>query len=182
MTVNTEAYDKLLRDFPSGHVATESSSITGLCLYGLIRFLRPTKVVEIGSHMGIAAAWMARAVAENGHGTYTGYEINPDLVSRSKALLSGCLPSGPWTIVHGSFFDAPGPVVTDFAFLDIDPKETYRQAWEHLEVPVGGVLVADDVTYLPQAATIIEYARSLPGWKSVVLAGERGLLLARREA
>lgn len=37
-------------------------------LYGLIRWLRPTSVVEVGTHIGASAVWMARALQENGDG------------------------------------------------------------------------------------------------------------------
>ena len=37
-------------------------------LYALIRSLKPLVVVEVGTYRGYAAAWMARALQENGIG------------------------------------------------------------------------------------------------------------------
>ena len=35
-------------------------------LYALVKWLRPTTVVEVGTHLGMSAVWMARALQENG--------------------------------------------------------------------------------------------------------------------
>ncbi len=37
-------------------------------LYALVRWLRPVSVVEIGTHIGATAVWLARALQENGVG------------------------------------------------------------------------------------------------------------------
>lgn len=44
-------------------------------LYGLIRWLEPQIVVEVGTHIGMSAVWMARALQENNHGRL--YCIDP---------------------------------------------------------------------------------------------------------
>lgn len=44
-------------------------------LYALVRWLRPEVVVEVGTHIGAAAVWLARGLQENGSGLL--YCIDP---------------------------------------------------------------------------------------------------------
>lgn len=70
--------------FDSGGVEIE----VGEFLYGLVRTMKPKRILETGTRFGISAAFMGLALAENGRGLLTTIETSPTSMDRAKALFA----------------------------------------------------------------------------------------------
>lgn len=60
--------------FNSGGVECE----VGEFLYGLVRMIKPKRILETGTHYGIGAAYMSQALKDNGFGKLTTIEYIPE--------------------------------------------------------------------------------------------------------
>lgn len=92
-------------------------------LYGLIRWLRPTSVVEVGTHLGMSAVWMARALQENGGGTLTCIDNfcwadQPDQKRSWFENTSRCGVGDFVRLVEGRSQEVEWPGRVDFAYID----------------------------------------------------------------
>ena len=177
-------YEVMKRTYKDGEMMPESSAATFEFLYGLVRLLKPMRIVEVGSHNGVALSWLVRAAVENKNGALVvGYEIDPRLRAEAVQRLELCAPGERWQ-VKGDFFAEPAPVECDFCFLDIDPKSDYQRAFQRLSIAEDGMLVADDMLRGEHAADALDFSYKEfvgnPAWHTVMLKGERGVLMARR--
>ena len=62
--------------FNSGGVEVEVAEL----LYSLVRSIKPNRIVETGTHLGISSLYMALAARENNKGKVITYEIIPELL------------------------------------------------------------------------------------------------------
>ena len=92
----------------------------GKLLYGLVRWLQPESCVEIGSAHGYTAAWVARALQENGGGQLTCIEDFSLEDSASQLFYNlGALGIDNVAVVRGDSANADNwPAKVDFAFID----------------------------------------------------------------
>lgn len=93
----------------------------GFLLYSLVRYLRPSHVVEIGTWRGYSCAWMARALQDNEHGHLTAIDdwslSGASLAETSRSVVElglGDLVS----FVPGDSLQTPWPKPAEFVFLD----------------------------------------------------------------
>lgn len=180
MAVNEAVFKELEAKYPAGTLVDSSSVPTSQLLYALAKLVRPCRVVEIGTFHGATSAWLARAVAENGYGDYVGYEINPDNARITRAVLEEACPGGKW-IVHQRDIRQEPYVEADFVFMD-HAKQLYMEATQKLMIPVGGYLCAHDTASWPEAVHFGRWMQVMPGWESINIQQERGLMIARRLA
>lgn len=61
---------------------------TGEFLYGLVRVLKPSRVLETGTHVGIGASYMGMALKENMRGFLDTVEFLPEIHQRAKKRLA----------------------------------------------------------------------------------------------
>ncbi len=137
-----------------------------LVLFKLIRHLQPAMCLEIGTCLGISAAYQAAALQLNGSGRLVTVEGVESLAKLASANLEE-LQASAATVVTGMFGDvweslAPSLSELDFAFIDgsHNPRATLR-FFEELETHMarGGVLVFDDIRWskgMTAAWTIIQ--------------------------
>ncbi len=124
-------------------------------LYRIIRELRPKQVIELGTNVGISAAYIAAALKENGDG---GRIITLDSSQYRQALarsLHASLGLDNVTYVQGLFSDTLKQTLAenppcDLAFIDghhqYEPTlEYYNQVLEHCSD--HAVLVFDDIRW-----------------------------------
>ena len=121
---------------------------TGRLLWVLVRAVRATRVLEVGTSNAFSTIWLADAVRAMG-GHVTTLELNPDKIALARANLARAGLDGVVDIVEGRAADTlrtlPGPF--DVVFLDAD-RASYL-AYLELVVPKlrpGGLLIADNVT------------------------------------
>lgn len=91
-------------------------------LYALVRWLRPQNIVEIGTHLGMSAVWLARGVQENGVGHL--WCIDPFCWSnepQEKLWHNNILACGVQdhvTLIKGRSQEVEWPASLDMAFID----------------------------------------------------------------
>jgi predicted O-methyltransferase YrrM len=56
---------------------------TGEFLYSFVRMLKPNRVLETGTHIGVGAAYMGTALKDNGQGMLHTVEFIPELRERA---------------------------------------------------------------------------------------------------
>lgn len=72
--------------FSGGEIAAKFSAFNdagvecevGEFLYALARLLKPQRILETGTHLGISAMYFAQAIADNGFGMVDTFEIIPE--------------------------------------------------------------------------------------------------------
>lgn len=116
-------------------------------LYGLVRLLKPTFVVESGTGQGYAATALASALQANGHGHLETFEPLPTF----QALAASRLAPLPATVNDGYSWEYDGPL-PDIVFLDSFGTQRPR----------------DIDFWLPQSVFLVvhdahEHAQLLPG-------------------
>ena len=131
-----------------------TSRMWALFLFGLVRRLRPRRCLELGTCLGISAAYQAAAQRLNGDGTLVTLEGDPALAALAAQSLRGLGLEGI-QLVPGRFQDTlqgvleeHGPV--DHAFIDGHHDGTatmgyFEQLLPHLAHPA--LLVFDDVSW-----------------------------------
>ena len=95
----------------------------GPLLYGLVRWLMPSVVVEVGSLGGYTAAWMARALFENGHGALWCIDDFSLVPGGREKLANNLEQLGVYdrvTILEGRSDLVVWPTPVDLAFIDGD--------------------------------------------------------------
>ncbi len=124
----------------------------GRVLYHLIRQFRPRRCLELGTCLGISAAYQAAALTMNGAGRLVTLEGGAALARMAEAHLEGLGLPGV-EVVRGRFAEAlptvlPAHSPIDFAFIDGHHHPAAMQAYYGLLAPYladGAVLVFDDI-------------------------------------
>lgn len=107
-----------VREIPNAGTARH-----GALLYGLVKWLRPSVVVEVGSLGGYTAAWMARALYENQSGhiwLIDDFSLVPDSRDDLEGNLEQLGLKGTYTILEGRSTEVVWPTPVDMAFIDGD--------------------------------------------------------------
>jgi predicted O-methyltransferase YrrM len=127
-----------------------------LLLYNLIREFKPSSCVELGTCLGISAAFQATALKFNGRGHLITLEGAESLASRARDHLSE-LALDNVSVVTGKFQDTldgvlHGEETVDYAFIDghHDERATlqyFRQILPFLAP--RALLVFDDISWTP---------------------------------
>ena len=127
-----------------------------LLLFHLIRGLRPAMCVEMGTALGMSAAFQAAALALNGRGRLVTAEGAPTFADAARQHLDA-LGLSAVRIVVGRFQDTLDGILrehrpVDYAFVDghHDGDATvayFKQFLPHLSD--GALLVFDDILYYP---------------------------------
>ena len=127
------------------------TSDTGRLLWIIVRAMRATRILEVGTSNGFSTIWLADAARSTG-GRVTTLEINPDKIRLARSNIAAAKLDGLVDMIEGPAADAlaalPGPF--DVIFLDAD-RPNYL-AYLELVVPKlrpGGMLIADNVTSHP---------------------------------
>ena len=127
----------------------------GRVLYHLIRQFRPRRCLELGTCLGISAAYQAAALTMNGAGRLVTLEGSAALARLAEAHLEGLGLPGV-EIVTGRFAEAlpavlPAHSPIDFVFIDGHHDPAAMQTYYGLLVPYladGAVLVFDDIFWM----------------------------------
>jgi predicted O-methyltransferase YrrM len=151
-------------------------------LFHLVRELEPEVCVEMGTCVGISAAYQATALKLNGHGRLITMEGAGPLARVSRENLVG-LGLDTVQVVTGRFQDALGDVLEEYAPVDFvfvdghhDEHATLRyfeQALPHLEP--GAVLVFDDIAWSAGMARAWSSVADHPDVNLAVSLGAMGL-------
>ena len=128
-------------------------------LFRLVRSLEPASCVELGTCVGVSAAYQAAALGFNGRGTLRTLEGSPEIAAVARETLAGLsgAAAGRATVVVGPFHETLAGVLAsaapvDFLFNDGHHDENavlryFEAALPHLAP--GAVVVFDDVDWSP---------------------------------
>lgn len=109
--------------FNSGGVECE----VGEFLYGLVRMIKPNRVLETGTHQGISAAYIGQALKDNGSGLLTTIEYIPENVQIATMRIK-VLELDEFIYVH--FGDALKYIIGekfDLILLDTEPHTRFKE-------------------------------------------------------
>lgn len=125
-------------------------------LFQLVRRQRPERCLELGTCLGVSAAYQAAALEDNGGGRLVTIEGAPTLVEIARRALDdlGLLRA---EVVTGRFQDVLEPVLEehgpiDFAFVDGHHDEHATVSYFETIAPrlsPGALLVFDDIAWSP---------------------------------
>ena len=118
----------------------------GEFLYGLVRMIKPTAILETGTYKGVSTALMAMALQENGAGKITTLEFIPELWKEANSMFD-IYHLRDW--IDSVIVDAKDYPVTpnkyDFIFLDTEPQTRFAEFlkfWSSLK-PGGFIAIHD---------------------------------------
>lgn len=115
-------------------------------LYGLVRILRPERILETGTYWGLSSSFMALALKENGFGMLDTLEITPQNVAKAKEKWAKLEIQNFITehLVRSTEFEPKQ--YYDFIFLDTEPEirfEELTKFFYHLNM--GGFILIHDL-------------------------------------
>lgn len=164
----------------------------GALLATLVRVLRPSLVVEIGTLFGYSAIWMGRVLPPEGR--LLTLELDPDHARVARRNLEDAGLAGRVTVLEGSALEVleeiEGPV--DLVFIDAD-KVSYPAylAWARNRLRTGGLVAADNVLWRGEVADPVDEAgRAIrrfledlagdPAWEATLVPTLEGMALGWR--
>jgi len=125
----------------------------GWLLYALVRVLRPTAVVEIGTAIGSSALWLAQALADNGHGRLHSIDVNACAPARARVERAGLAARVTFHTMssHGAQAAALARRVAPVGLLFVDGAHDCASVVQDIErwaaaVPPGGIVAFHDAT------------------------------------
>lgn len=114
-------------------------------LYALVRLVKPEHAVETGTWLGRSAVAIGKAMRDNGLGSLTTIEIDPEVASCARAEIAASDLEGRVKVVVGSSLDFQSASELEFALLDSDVglrATEFRHFYERLAP--GAVVVFHD--------------------------------------
>jgi predicted O-methyltransferase YrrM len=147
--------------------------------------LQPESVLELGTCVGVSAAYIGAALELNGHGRLVTLEGGTSLVQRSQHTLEELGLDGRVTVVHGPFGQTLEPTLqelgsVDLAFVDghhqEEPTLRYTEQIEgHLTQQA--VLAYDDIAWSAGMQSAWRQLCAAPGCAQSVDLGGMGLIV-----
>jgi predicted O-methyltransferase YrrM len=149
---------RLLKDLRGEDPFSSRSAVDSLlahCCYLACRLLAPTVVVETGVAYGVSAAFILRALEENGRGVLHSVDLPPLRREYERfwgMAVDGTL-KGRWVLHRGASARVLPRLLKELETVDLfvhDSLHTYRNMRREFEtiwsrLRAGGALVADDV-------------------------------------
>lgn len=171
-------FERLRGEYPPGCMVAATPANGAAFVGGVLSLFAPARAIEVGSNSGVTSAHMADAMRKLGRGSLVCYELSEFHCAASRELLAQVWPGGAWEVVQGDFFSTVRADPVDFAFIDIDPKDTYIAAYKAIVFSDRAVCILHDLDYDPPN---INRARAVlidDGWSVIDLHAERGFVLA----
>ena len=119
---------------------------TGEFLYSLIRILKPSNVLETGTHWGIGSSYMGMALKDNGSGHLDTVEFIPEIynVALKRIIKLGLAENVQCHLMDVANFE-PNKVY-QFVLLDTEPQTRFAEFVKFYEfVAPGGFIFIHDL-------------------------------------
>jgi predicted O-methyltransferase YrrM len=148
----------------------------------LVTTIKPERIVETGSFLGVSTLWMAEGLARNGFGKIVSCELDPVVFEKAKANVAQS-EFGPWIDMRNESsleMQVEAPIDLLFSDSDISVREAEIRRFLPLMNPNGIILIHDASSHLK---TVREMALGLQseGLLSVIfLPTPRGLVVAQK--
>lgn len=161
----------------------------GMVLFRLIRQFSPTRLIELGSALGISAAYQAAALKLDHQGRLFTLEGCPQMASHARRTLDR-LRTNRATVVEGRFQDRlPGVLRTlgrvDFAFIDGHHDEQATLDYYDQIAPCltqRSIVVFDDCNWSHGMQRAWKQIRQRPGISCTICLGKFGCCLCNDPA
>ncbi len=122
-------------------------------LYSLIKTIKPTHCMELGTCLGISTAYIGMALRHNGHGTLTSFEGSPERAKIATQNIKELGLENNVSLVQGKFQDVLPEYLQkttglDFAFIDGHHQEEATLHYFKMILPKfvkGGIIIFDDI-------------------------------------
>jgi predicted O-methyltransferase YrrM len=116
-------------------------------LYSFVRLIKPEKILETGTHLGVSTAYMAQACADNDKGGVVTFEIIPQHWSNAQQTLRevGVSQLVNFRLQASLEYTPPVGTVYDLLFLDSEPHLRFNEFvkyWDYLR-PGGYIIIHD---------------------------------------
>lgn len=159
-------------------------------LYALVKWLRPINVVEVGTHIGMSAVWLARALQEIGGGRLWCIDnfcwVNERQEEQWYANVEKCRVQDVITLLKGRSQEVTWPEKVGMAFIDGNHTYEVCKYDVYEAVARGAMCIAmhDTVSWEGSRKLAEEiYTSWSPGWDILDVVFDDGLLVAiKREA
>lgn len=118
----------------------------GEFLYGLVRVLKPERVLTTGIYTGVSDMYVAQALKDNGFGHSTALEIEETHLRRAEKLwkLTGVSEQVTGILKPSLEFTPEGEV--DFMFLDSEPDLRFKEVERYFQyLKPGGFIGIHDL-------------------------------------
>lgn len=164
---------------------------TPKALYGLVRALKPSVVVDCGTYRGYSAAWMAQAVKENAAGMvyaiddFSLKQFTPDrnvAVAHFWDNLDRCGVREYVTLIEGKSEEVKWPERVDFAYIDgwhsyLAAKHDFEQAAKR----GAECICLDDVTQSVGPRMLMDDPKIREEWDIVFVNRDCGMAICMRK-
>ena len=154
---------------------------TGRFLAILIRAVRATRILEIGTSNGYSAIWLAWGAAGTG-GHVTTIERSAEKIGMARANLTRAGLADRVTVHEGAALDVLAELVGpyDLIFLDADrPNYLHYLGWIVPLLRPGGLLVTDNVvSHADELRAFLQALESAPALETVTIPVGNGQALS----
>lgn len=171
-----EPYDSLVAKKPGieGFASFNDAGVeceTGEFLYSLVRLLKPANVLETGTHWGIGASYMGKALQDNGIGHLDTVEFLPEIHARAIQRIA-TLGLIDWVTCHlmdVAQFD-PYQIIAGAQYglilLDTEPQTRFRELikFERYLAPGGFMFIHDLNRHMAQVDEVHPDHPETPYW------------------
>jgi predicted O-methyltransferase YrrM len=155
-------------------------------LYALIKWLRLRTVVEVGTHIGMSAVWMARAIQENRDGRL--YCIDPFCWIEEKQEeqwnkhIDNCGVRDVIQFVRGRSQEVEWPTHVDMAYIDGNHCYDVCRHDVEMAAELGArvIVLHDTVSWEGSRRYSDETLRNWKGWDFLEENSQEGLLIAKK--
>lgn len=172
-----------------GRVVSAGTPSPGMLLYGLVRYLRPDTIVEVGAWQGHSTLHLAEACKDNDRIGRVYAIDNWSLVGGSADTIRAALHLAQLdhyvTLIEGDSLQVEWPKVIDFAFIDGNHSFEYCQ--REVQIAIGRsaqTIVVHDTTNWWGPSDWLALARessaSWAGWDVMEFAHGDGLVILHR--
>ena len=145
----TDKLDKIPEPTDVRYVCSNTGGIelaVGEFLYGLVRMIKPLRILETGGHLGISATYFAAALKANGVGLLDSIEYERKHIVESKKRLREFGLLQFVTTYHQSSLDFSTQSMYDIIFLDTEPQIRFEELLKfEKNLNRGGIIMIHDL-------------------------------------
>jgi predicted O-methyltransferase YrrM len=143
-------------------IGCATPGIGGLLLFAVVRAIKPTTVVEIGTAHGYGALYIGSALKENGSGKLFTFEGMAVRIQISKEAIARFGLESRVEVVEGEFERTIPEMLAKIRPVDLmfsdggkEPTETWSEFLATLDaMPQGGYMVFDDIAFSPEISSV----------------------------
>jgi len=145
--------------FNAGGVEVE----VGEFLYAFVKMIKPKRILETGTHLGVSSLYMAQALKENGAGHLVTLEIFDENIQKSKRLWREAGVAEQVTVLKARSLEYTEKETLDMLFLDSEPDIRFDELVRFYDKvrPEGFIFVHDLHPHLGRSGPFLH---EMPYW------------------